>query len=87
MPGPAAPPIRKYLQIYNEWVMKENIHFGCYNGFGAPFLSPEMTTRGLELMEKAVRLAGTDPVLLKRAKTARMSLDYIAVSCGDKWST
>ncbi|MBM3499499.1 MAG: DUF4838 domain-containing protein [Armatimonadetes bacterium] len=78
--GPAAPPIRAYIDLLTAKVRDENLHMHIWEGPYARFLTEDVLTRANELLDEAERLAQGDPELLHRVQVARVPLLFVAVS-------
>lgn len=83
--GPAAPPIRRYLDLMHDEAEKMNRPLGIYDSPGAhaaSFLRPELVRQYDAFFDEAERLAASDPAALDRVRTARMSLMYAKLERG-----
>jgi len=74
--GPAARPIRRYLDLLHDRVEKENIHVNIWAPCDSPHLTDELLVQSNELWQRAESRAAADPAALARVKTSRMSVDY-----------
>lgn len=75
--GPAARPIRRYIDLLHDKVARENIHAGIWVGpVEAPYLSDALLAAADRLWDQAERLAGKNPDALARVQAARLSPDY-----------
>ncbi len=74
--GPAAGPIRRYIDLLHERTEKENIHVNIWAGPESPHLTDELLIRSDKLWQQAERAAADDPDVLRRVKLSRMSVDY-----------
>lgn len=77
--GPAAGPIRQYIDLLHDKVEKENIHVFIWANPRAAYLSDDVLARANELFDEAERLASSDPVRLRRVQIARLPLYYVAL--------
>jgi len=77
--GPAAKPIRTYLDLLHDHVEKNNIHVNIWAHVDSPHLAENLLIEADKLWEEAERLAGDDPELLRRVQLSRMSVDYAVV--------
>ena len=77
--GPAAKPIRQYVDLLHDKVEKENIHVQIWIGPNVPFLTDEIIAKANGLWEEAEQAAATQADVLERVKFARLSLDYAIV--------
>jgi hypothetical protein len=84
--GPAAPAFRKYLALM-ESTMKAypTIHFDYGAGPTSPYLTPEVISRAWEFFDEAEQLAVGRPEILRRVRTARLPVQYVALLCGPGW--
>ncbi len=78
--GPAAGPIRQYIDMLHEKVQKENIHLNIWTPPTAAYLSKEIINRADELFDRAEAAVADDPVKLLRVKKERLSVDYVKLS-------
>jgi hypothetical protein len=78
--GPAARPIREYIDLLITKVRDENIHMHIWEGPYARFLTDDVLARSTELFDEAEKLAQGDPDLLHRVKVARIPLLYVALN-------
>lgn len=74
--GPAAAPIRKYLDLLHDYVAKENIHVLIWATPTSPHLPDELLIAADRLWQKAEDLAAGDEAVLARVRIARLSVDY-----------
>jgi hypothetical protein len=77
--GPAATPIRQYIDLLHDKVERDNIHVMIWANPAAAYLTDEILARGNELFDEAERLVSSDPVLLERVQIARLPLYYVAL--------
>lgn len=77
--GPAASPIRKYLDLLHDYAEKQNIHVVIWAPPQSPHLTDELLAKADELWEEAEKLAAADAGVLRRVKISRMSVDYAIV--------
>jgi len=78
--GPAATPIRQYIDMIHDKVERDNIHVMIWeNPRRAPYLTEEIMARANELFDEAERLVSSDPVRLRRVRIARLPLYYVAL--------
>jgi hypothetical protein len=77
--GPAAGPIRQYIDLLHDKVQRENLHAFIWENPGAAYLSEEVLTRGQQLFDEAERLVSSDPERLRRVQIARLPLYYVAL--------
>jgi hypothetical protein len=78
--GPAAPPIREYLDMLHRKVRDDHIHMFIWAGPGDAYLTPDVLQRARELFDEAERLAAGDPDLLNRVQVARLGIQYVELS-------
>jgi hypothetical protein len=74
--GPAAVPIRKYLDLIHDYVKRKDIHVGVYFNANSPHLSEELLIAADRLWQEAERLAAGDRDVLHRVRITRLSVDY-----------
>ncbi|MGA2034868.1 MAG: DUF4838 domain-containing protein [Thermoguttaceae bacterium] len=74
--GPAAHPIRAYIDLLHDRVERDNIHVFIYDPPTKPYLTADFLTQANLLWEDAERQAAAAPDILRRVQIARMSVDY-----------
>jgi hypothetical protein len=74
--GPAAQPVRQYLDLLHDKVERDHIHMPIWEGPGAAYLTREIIARSDQLLDDAQRRAASDPGPLERVKELRLSLQY-----------
>jgi hypothetical protein len=74
--GPAAPPIRQYLDLLHDYAQQNDIHVKIYDPPQSPHLTEVLLTEANGLWEEAERRVAGQPEVLRRVKTSRMSVDY-----------
>jgi hypothetical protein len=77
--GPAAKPIRQYLDLTHDFVEKNNVHVVIWAPPTSPHLTDGLLTEANRLWQEAERLAASDAAVLRRVKLGRMSVDYAIV--------
>jgi hypothetical protein len=77
--GPAAKPIRQYLDLTHDFVEKNNVHVVIWAPPTSPHLTDGLLTEANRLWQEAERLAASDAAELRRVKLGRMSVDYAIV--------
>lgn len=77
--GPAAKPIRDYLNLTHDYVEKNNIHVVIWAPPASGHLTDELLTEANRLWQEAERLAASDAAVLRRVQLGRMSVDYAIV--------
>ncbi len=77
--GPAAVPVRQYLDLLHDKVEQEDIHVMIWANASAPYLSDDLLARAGGLFDQAEQLVAQDPVLLERVQIARLPLHYVAL--------
>jgi len=77
--GPAAKPIREYLNLTHDYVEKNNIHVVIWAPPTSAHLTDDLLTEANRLWQEADRLAAADAAVLKRVQIGRMSVDYAVV--------
>lgn len=78
--GPAARPIRDYLDLLHDKVEGDRLHIQIWTGPDAPYLTPEIIARADQLFDQAERLAASDAPCLERVKALRLPLQYAKIS-------
>ena len=74
--GKAAPPIRQYLDLLDDYAEKKGIHVGCFVPPQSPHLTDDLLAEADKLWEQAERRVAGDAELLHRVKTSRLTVDY-----------
>jgi hypothetical protein len=74
--GPAATPIRSYLDLLHDFTEKENLHVGIWATPTSPHLPDELLLAADRLWRNAEKLAADDAQTLERVQFARLSVDY-----------
>lgn len=77
--GPAAGPIRKYIDLVHDRVERENIHVHIWAPPSSPHLSTEVLVAANALWQEAEKLAASQPDVLRRVQISRMTVDYAIV--------
>lgn len=83
--GPAAKPIRRYLDLMHDAAEKMERPLGIYDSphnHAASFLRPELVRQYDALFDEAERLAAADSAALDRVLAARMSLMFAKLQLG-----
>jgi hypothetical protein len=75
--GPAAEPIRAYIDLIHTPVRESSAHFDLYCNLEQPFLTTEVMAHAEHLFDEAARLVEGDAVLSERVAAARLPVDYI----------
>ncbi len=73
--GPAAEALEEYLNLIHDAVEEAGTYLRCYMNDTSAWLSTEDQIRASRLFEEAQRSVADDPVLSRRVRRARMSLD------------
>ena len=74
--GKAAGPIRKYLDLLRDKVVRENIHVHIWEGPNARYLSDDLLEASDKLWDEAEAAVADDAATLGRVNVARLSLDW-----------
>lgn len=74
--GPAAAPIRRYLDLLHDYVVKENVHVLIWATPTSPHLPDELLIAANRLWQTAEESAAGDDKALARVRLARLSVDY-----------
>ncbi|NLF67722.1 MAG: DUF4838 domain-containing protein [Candidatus Anammoximicrobium sp.] len=77
--GPAAKPIRDYLDLIHDYVEKHNLHVVIWAPPTSAHVTDDLLKDANRLWQEAERLAGSDAAVLKRVQLGRMSVDYAIV--------
>jgi hypothetical protein len=73
--GAASEPLRQYLDIIHDATKEKDTYLeGCMQG--TPWLDLKTLNRSTELFDKAEKNVENNPVLRKRVRKTRLSLDY-----------
>ncbi len=78
--GPAAGPIREYIDIIHDKVEDDNIHIGIWQGPDAEYLTDEILTGADSLWAEAETALEDMPEVLERVRIARLSVDYAIIA-------
>lgn len=73
--GDAAPYLQSYLDLMHDSIEKSGLRLSCYNR-NLSFLTLPVLTEATKLFDQAENAVADDPVLIKRVRRERMSLDY-----------
>ncbi|HPG65276.1 MAG TPA: DUF4838 domain-containing protein [Candidatus Hydrogenedentes bacterium] len=74
--GPAAQPLRQYIDLIHNAVEASGIALRCYMPDTSSWFTLEAMNRASELFDEAERVAAGDPALVRRVQRARMPLDH-----------
>lgn len=74
--GPAAGPIRRYIDLIHDKVEKDNLHMNIWIGPSHPLLDGGVLEQADTLWDEAIAAAASDPAVLNRVQIARMPIDY-----------
>lgn len=80
--GPAAEPVRAYIDLIHDAVERENIHMGVWQGPDAEFLTDSILSAADSLWNEAATLARDDEAILERIAIDRLSTDYAIIAQG-----
>ncbi len=83
--GPTAPQIREWIKLTHEEVARAGDFLGCFSGADAAFLTLPTLSRGAELMEQAMKAAGSDANLQMRIRAARLPILYTFLIRWSPW--
>jgi hypothetical protein len=75
--GPAATPLRVYLDLIHEAVSNPKYYMDIWIGPEEPFLTDELLARADKLFDSAEEAVADRPEFLERVRVARMSIDYV----------
>lgn len=74
--GPAAWPLRQYIDLMNDAVSRAQICLRCYMDDTASWLPLDGINEAARLFGEAQKAVENDPVLSQRVRRARLPLDY-----------
>lgn len=77
--GPAAPHIRRYIDLMHDTVEARQIHVHIYSPPTQAHLNPEVLEKANALFDAAETAVADRPELLLRVRHARMPLMYVAI--------
>ena len=77
--GPAAKPIREYLDMLHDRVERENIHMDIWIGPDHPAVNDEILAKSDALWDHAEALVKDSPDVLARVQAGRMAVDYAII--------
>ncbi len=77
--GPAAKPVRSYLDLLHNHVEMNNIHVVIWAPPTSPHLTDELLVEANRLWQEAEQLTAGDVAVLRRVQIGRMSVDYAIV--------
>jgi hypothetical protein len=78
--GPAAAPVRKYLDLMNGQVAEhKDWHVNIWAGPDAKYLGPEVIAESVRLFDEAAAAVAADKVLTERVETARLPVLYVQI--------
>jgi hypothetical protein len=85
--GPAAPHIRKYIDLIHRGVQRTNHFLNIGSPPTALFLSPGLVQKADRLFEQAERIASQtkDPALAQRVRVARLPVYYVMMNRENLW--
>ncbi|MHB1036336.1 MAG: DUF4838 domain-containing protein [Pirellulales bacterium] len=78
--GPAAGPIRQYIDLVHDKVEKENLHMHIWERPGAAYLTDDVLDAADKLWAEAEAAAAGDSEILRRVKAERLSVDFALVN-------
>jgi hypothetical protein len=85
--GPAAPALRKYIDLMHAYGRKNDYHLGRFTRMNAPFLQPSILADAEAALREADRAVAGDPVLERRVRQAHLPLWYILAKRGPQSPT
>lgn len=80
--GPAAVPVREYLDLLHDYATNNKIHVGIYVSPLHSHLMGGLMTKADATWDKAESLARAEPAVLDRVRRSRMSVDYVIAEQG-----
>lgn len=85
--GPAAAPIRRYIDLMHDYAEKENIHVTLWAPPTSPHLADHLLIEANRLWQSAEEAAADQPETLARVKRSRLSVDYAIIARVMHWAT
>lgn len=83
--GPAAPYIRKYIDMIHDSAEKTNTYLSMYGEAYAPFFTAEIMDKSDKLFDQAEDAVRNDPVLAQRVAVARLPVLYMHIAGSLSW--
>lgn len=83
--GPAAPFIRRYIDLMHDEVARTKHELKCYSPVTAPFLSAANITKADALFASAEKAVAKDAALLHRVRVARLPVYYVMMQREKAW--
>lgn len=77
--GPAARPMRAYMELLMGKVVDENIHMLIYDMYPWAYLPEDVMEKADRFFDEAEALVADQPEFLERVRIARLSLDYAII--------
>ncbi len=74
--GPAARPIRQYIDLLHDRVERDDIHVHIYDSPLKPYLDYDLLRQANACWEEAEKAVAADADVLRRVQLSRMSVDY-----------
>ncbi len=81
--GPAARPVREYIDLLHDAAERDNIHIGIWQGPDAEYLTDSILASADSLWDAAETATAGHPDIQARVRIARLSSDY-AIICRDR---
>lgn len=75
--GPAAPQMRRWLDLLESSVKQPGVHAHIYDPPTAPYLSDALLSQGKTLFDSAEHAAQANTVALDQVQRARLALEYV----------
>lgn len=77
--GAAAGPIRRYIDLLEDKVARDNIHMFIWEGPHAAYLTEDLLAEADRLWDEAEAAVAGQPEVLERVRLARLSLDWVLI--------
>jgi len=77
--GPAAWPVRQYIDLLHDYAEGQQIHCGCYTAVSSKHLTTPLLQTADRLWAEAEKRVRDDAAVLDRVQRSRMSVDYAVV--------
>ena len=74
--GPAARPIRAYIDLLHDYAEQKHIHVRLYTRLDSRHMTDDLLMKADQQWQEAERLVARRPDVLRRVQISRMSVDY-----------
>jgi len=75
--GPAAGPLREYINLIHDAVERAGTYLGCFLSDTSGWLTLDGMNRATALFDQAAQAVAADPAIAARVRRARMPLDHM----------